>query len=104
MTRPNPPEHPASWSLAPTRGRRGGHLQNHASYPAADIVIALAGALGADTRRLWRGFQLVEDLFEKDQAAVLRLIHSLASRREAPLDRLDVGDGDVAHLKKEKTP
>jgi transcriptional regulator with XRE-family HTH domain len=82
------------------------YYENHASYPAADIVIALAGPLGvttdellglrspkrsvraaaqeAESRRLRRRFQLVEDLPEKDQRAVLRCIHSLASRREAP--------------------
>ena len=81
------------------------YYENHAAYPAADIVISLAGALGittdeplglkaakrpaakvsakeTETRRLWRRFQLVEDLPEKDQRAVLRLIHSLASTRE----------------------
>ena len=82
------------------------YYENHASYPAADIVIALAGALGvttdellglrapkrsaraaaqeAESRRLWRRFQHVEELPEKDKRAVLRLIHSLASSREAP--------------------
>ena len=80
------------------------YYENHATYPAADIVIGLAKALGVTTdellgfraprrapakptakdlesRRMWKKFQLVEDLPERDQRAVLRLIHSLASAR-----------------------
>lgn len=80
------------------------YYENHAGYPPAPAVIALAKALRtttdellgikpykANTReehpeahRMWRKFQRVGELPEKDQRAVIRLINSLASTREAP--------------------
>lgn len=46
--------------------------------------VAKASARETKSWRLWRRFQLVEELPEKGQRAVLRLIRSLASTREAP--------------------
>ncbi len=77
------------------------YYENHHGFPPAPALIALAKALGVSTdellgvkatralreqvnaeeRRLWKKFQLVGELPEKDQRAVLRLIHSLANAR-----------------------
>lgn len=77
------------------------YYENHASYPPAPALIALAKALrvstdellgvkatkavreevNAEERRLWKKFQQVGDLPERDQRAVLRLINSLAGAR-----------------------
>jgi len=45
---------------------------------------AKSAAQGPKPRRLWRRLQLDEDLPEKDQRAVLRLIHSRAATPEGP--------------------
>jgi len=75
------------------------YYENHHGFPPAPALIALAKALrvstdellgvkaskavreevDAEERRLWKKFQLVGDLPEKDQRAVLRLIHSLSA-------------------------
>lgn len=75
------------------------YYENEAGYPPAPAVIALARALRVTTdellgvkpvkrdrregdpelRRLWKKFQQVASLPEKDQRAVIRLINSLAS-------------------------
>ena len=81
------------------------YYENDDGIPPASVVIALARALkvsadellglkpprvervhdDAETKRLWRRFQMVTALPEKDQRAVIRLINSLvavgASRR-----------------------
>jgi transcriptional regulator with XRE-family HTH domain len=82
------------------------YYENHATHPAADVVIALSHALGvttdellgvkapkrataravaeeAESRRLWKRFQVVEELPEKDQRAVFRLIQSLGAVRSS---------------------
>jgi transcriptional regulator with XRE-family HTH domain len=84
---------------ANTTQRAISYYENEPGYPPAPAVIALAGALRVttdellgvkppkpdrrnedpETRRLWRKFQQVADLPEKDQRAVIRLINSLAS-------------------------
>jgi len=75
------------------------YYENDDGIPPASIVIALAKALkvsadellglktprlervddDAETRRLWKRFQMVTSLPEKDQRAVIRLINSLVS-------------------------
>ncbi len=78
------------------------YYENHPGFPPAPALIALAKALRVATdeilglkalkperhdpeeRRLWKKFQQVGDLPEKDQRAVIRLINSLAAAREAP--------------------
>jgi transcriptional regulator with XRE-family HTH domain len=88
------------------------YYENDDGIPPAAVVIALARALmvsadellglkpprvervndDAETKRLWKRFQMVTALPEKDQRAVIRLINSLvaagASRRDgAPGER-----------------
>jgi transcriptional regulator with XRE-family HTH domain len=92
---------------AGTTQRSISYYQNDDGVPPSSAVIALAKALKvsadellglrpprvervnvAETKRLWRRFQMVTALPEKDQRAVIRLINSLASvapRREASL-------------------
>jgi transcriptional regulator with XRE-family HTH domain len=78
------------------------YYENEADYPPVDAIIRLADALGVSAdellglkngkaakgrseqddpsvRRLWKKFQQVTRLPEKDQRAVIRLINSLAS-------------------------
>jgi transcriptional regulator with XRE-family HTH domain len=75
------------------------YYENDDGIPPASIVIALAKALkvsadellglktprleraddDAETRRLWKRFQMVTSLPEKDQRAIIRLINSLVS-------------------------
>ena len=78
------------------------YYENHADYPPAPVVAAMAKALrissdellglkpsrqrapvenDAELRRIWRKFQRVLELPEKDQRAVIRLINSLVSAR-----------------------
>lgn len=84
-----------------TTQRAISYYENHASYPPADALIALAKALrvsadelldlappkadprprASDDQRLWKKFQRVGQLPEKDQRAVIRLINSLAASR-----------------------
>lgn len=75
------------------------YYENHASYPPASVLLDLAEALDVttdellgrkktklpsratdlDEQRLWRKFQKVGKLPERDQRAVIRLINSLAA-------------------------
>jgi transcriptional regulator with XRE-family HTH domain len=84
---------------ADTTQRAISYYENEAGYPPAPAVIALAKALRVtsdellglrtpradhaaadpETRRLWKKFQQVATLPEKDQRAVIRLINSLAT-------------------------
>ena len=47
--------------------------------PAPKSSSAIAVDDDPETRRLWKRFQMVTQLPEKDQRAVIRLIHSLAA-------------------------
>lgn len=85
-----------------TTQRSISYYENDDGVPPSSIVVALAQALqvsadellgmkpppkaapaasddDAETRRLWKRFQVVAQLPEKDQRAVIRLIHSLAT-------------------------
>jgi transcriptional regulator with XRE-family HTH domain len=75
------------------------YYENDDGVPPASVVIALAKVLSVstdellgvkppkpapaqddpETRRLWKRFQMVTRLPEKDQRAVIRLIHSLGA-------------------------
>ena len=75
------------------------YYENEAAFPPSDVLAALSGALkvsadellgiepvkatglasSAEERRLWRKFQQVMELPERDQRAVIRLVNSLAS-------------------------
>lgn len=78
------------------------YYENEASYPPAPVVADLAGGLGvtidelmgakksaktaqkpmdAETRRLWKKFQQVMSLPERDQRAVMRLLNSLVAAK-----------------------
>lgn len=79
------------------------HYETVAEYPPTSVVVDLARALEVstdellglrppkktaangkedpETKRLWKRFQLVRDLPEKDQRAVARLLNSLVSAR-----------------------
>lgn len=78
------------------------YYETEASYPPAPVVADLAGGLGvtidelmgakkpakaaqkpmdADTRRLWKKFQQVMSLPERDQRAVMRLLNSLVAAK-----------------------
>lgn len=77
------------------------YYENKADYPPAPVVAELARALRVSTdellglkaprkkaagespevRRLWKKFQQVLDLPERDQRAVIRLVNSLAGAR-----------------------
>lgn len=79
------------------------HYENHPTAPPGPIVTKLAAALKVstdellglkaakpkereqdpETQRLWKKFQQMARLPEKDQRAVIRLINSLAGVREA---------------------
>ena len=81
------------------------YYENDDGIPPASVVIALAKALkvsadvllglkspkierasdGPETRRLWKRFQMMAALPEKDQRAVIRLINSLVSLSTRPL-------------------
>lgn len=87
---------------ADTTQRAISYYETTGNYPPAPALVALARALGVtadellgmksvrpdaraddpETRRLWRKFQQVAALPEKDQRAVIRLINSLAGARE----------------------
>jgi transcriptional regulator with XRE-family HTH domain len=89
---------------AGTTQRAISYYENDAGVPPASAVIALAKALqvtadellgiqppklarpagGAQTRRLWKKFQLIGRLPEKDQRAVVRLINSLVEASGKP--------------------
>ncbi len=84
---------------AGTTQRAVSYYETEAGFPPAPAVIQLAKALqvstdellgvkapkverlngNAETRRLWKRFQQVTSLPEKDQKAVIRLINSLVS-------------------------
>ena len=79
------------------------YYENEAGYPPAAAIIVLAKALRVTTdellgleqreagpleadpnlRRMWKRFQQVAGLPERDQRAVIRLISSLAAARQA---------------------
>jgi transcriptional regulator with XRE-family HTH domain len=85
---------------ADTTQRAISYYENEAGYPPAPAVIALARALSVSTdellgvktakvtsekedpevRRVWKKFQQIASLPDKDQRAVIRLINSLAQR------------------------
>jgi transcriptional regulator with XRE-family HTH domain len=74
------------------------HYETVADYPPAAVIVDLARVLRVSTdellgvkktkvprespevRRLWRRFQQVLDLPEKDRRAIIRMINSLAQR------------------------
>ncbi|MBL0159216.1 MAG: helix-turn-helix transcriptional regulator [Bryobacterales bacterium] len=85
-----------------TTQRSISYYENDDGVPPSSIVVMLAQALQVsadellglkqppqaapavsdddpETRRLWKRFQMVTQLPEKDQRAVIRLIHSLAA-------------------------
>jgi transcriptional regulator with XRE-family HTH domain len=84
---------------AGTTQRAVSYYETEAGFPPAPAVIQLAKALqistdellgvklpkverlngDAETRRLWKRFQQITSLPEKDQKAVIRLINSLVS-------------------------
>lgn len=97
---------------AGTSQRAISYYENHASFPPAPALIALAAALGVTTdellgvgapkreavarqspelRRLWKKFQQVGDLPERDQRAVIRLINSLSAASGAGEQRAGSG-------------
>jgi transcriptional regulator with XRE-family HTH domain len=78
------------------------YYENHATYPPATVLADLAQALGVTTdellgvqrarraamtkddpeaRRVWKKFQQLLTLPEKDQRAVIRLVNSLVAAR-----------------------
>lgn len=87
---------------AGTTQRAVSYYENAFGFPPAPQLVALAKALRVttdellglkpikadsrsedpETRRLWKKFQQVADLPEKDQRAVIRLINSLSGLRE----------------------
>lgn len=87
---------------AGTTQRAISHYETFGGYPPAPALIAIAKALHVsadeilgmksvksddraddpETRRLWKKFQQVSELPDKDQRAVIRLINSLAGARE----------------------
>lgn len=84
---------------AETTQRAISYYETEAGFPPAPAVIALAQALrvstdellgvkpprvdrvddDSDARRQWKRFQMISTLPERDQKAVIRLIHSLAA-------------------------
>ncbi len=77
------------------------HYETIATYPPAPLIIELARALqvstdellglrrthfeeeqSPDVRRLWKNFQKVISLPEKDRRAVIRLINSLGTAKQ----------------------
>lgn len=87
---------------AQTTQRAISYYETEAGFPPAPAVIDLARALqistdellgvrapkvqrideDSDTRRMWKRFQKVSALPERDQKAVLRLINSLSGTRQ----------------------
>lgn len=87
---------------AGTTQRAVSYYENAFGFPPAPQLVALAKALHVttdellgvksikpdsrsedpETRRLWKKFQQVAELPEKDQRAVIRLINSLSGMRE----------------------
>ena len=87
---------------AGTTQRAVSYYENAFGFPPAPQLVALAKALHVttdellgvksikpdarsedpETRRLWKKFQQVSELPEKDQRAVIRLINSLSGMRE----------------------
>ena len=87
---------------ANTTQRAISYYENEAGFPPVPAVLQLARALrvstdellgvklpkvehlndGAETRRLWRRFQQMGALADRDQRAVIRLINSLVSSME----------------------
>lgn len=64
-------------------------LERDLAFQSFELVISGVKAIKADsrsedpeTRRLWKKFQQVAELPEKDQRAVIRLINSLSGLRE----------------------
>lgn len=89
---------------AETTQRAISYYENEAAYPPAPAVMDLARALCVTTdellgleeprktplesdpelQRLWKKFQRVSELPERDQRAVIRLISSLAGAQQGP--------------------
>jgi transcriptional regulator with XRE-family HTH domain len=88
-----------------TTQRAISYYENHASYPPVPFLIALVNALDVsadeilglertrrsrgleldrEEQRLWKKFQKVSHLPDRDQRAVVRLINSLASVHDSP--------------------
>ena len=87
---------------ANTTQRAISYYENEAGFPPVPAVLQLARALrvgtdellgvklpkvehlndDAETRRLWRRFQQMTALADRDQRAVIRLINSLVSSKE----------------------
>lgn len=101
--------------LSDSTQRAISYYENEADFPPASAVIALAKAMHVSTdellglkqpepgpleadpelRRMWKKFQQMMSLPERDQRAVLRLINSLAAAHEATQGR--VGLQEAAH-------
>jgi transcriptional regulator with XRE-family HTH domain len=99
--------------LTHTSQRAISYYENEAGYPPASVLIELARALqitadellglrprrqGAmetnpELRRIWKKFQQVMALPERDQRAVIRLINSLASAQQASEGELAASNG-----------
>jgi len=83
--------------------RNVSHYETVAEFPPTDVLVKLASVLKVSTdellglktpkkapepkedpeeRRLWKKFQAVRSLPEKDQRAVIRLVNSLVSAKE----------------------
>lgn len=79
------------------------HYETIAEFPPSNVIVTLAKALDVtsdellglkppkvqpkvredpESRRLWKTFQLVADLPERDRRAVVRLIQSLVSAKQ----------------------
>jgi transcriptional regulator with XRE-family HTH domain len=87
---------------ASTTQRAVSYYENEAGFPPAPAIVQLARALhvstdellgvkppkvdhledDAETRRLWRRFQQIASLPDRDQRAVIRLVNSLVASRE----------------------
>jgi transcriptional regulator with XRE-family HTH domain len=98
--------------IAKTSQRAVSYYENEAGFPPASALIALAEALKVSTdellglkprqpghlekspelRRLWKKFQQVTKLPERDQRAVIRLINSLAAANQVTQPEVDHAD------------
>jgi transcriptional regulator with XRE-family HTH domain len=98
--------------LAKTSQRAISYNENEAGFPPASAVIALAEALqvsadellglkprqpgpletSPELRRMWKKFQQVTKLPERDQRAVIRLINSLAAANQVTQTEKDHSD------------
>ena len=89
-------------TLIDSSQRNISHYETVAGYPPTDVLVKLASALKVslddllgikvpkaapprqdpEVRRLWKKFQQVMTLPEKDRRAVIRLVNSLVATRE----------------------